>query len=50
MHGGAHGSGAPEGKRNGAFRAGRHTKGAIAERRKLTAMLAVLRAGVRAAG
>ncbi|MFM9939395.1 MAG: HGGxSTG domain-containing protein [Hyphomicrobiaceae bacterium] len=50
MHGGAHGSGAPVGKRNGAFRAGRHTKSAIAERRRLGALLVLMRAGVRAAG
>lgn len=48
MHGGAHGSGAPCGERNGAWRHGRETNDAIAARRKATGWLAVLRAMVKA--
>ncbi|MFZ1092181.1 MAG: HGGxSTG domain-containing protein [Xanthobacteraceae bacterium] len=44
LHGGAPGSGAPPGKRNGQYRHGEWTKGAIAERRKLGALLKMLRA------
>jgi hypothetical protein len=33
MHGGAKGSGAPAGPRNGNYRHGQHTREAIAERR-----------------
>ena len=40
-------SGAPTGKRNGAFQSGRHTKGAIAERQKLSALLKVMRASMK---
>jgi hypothetical protein len=39
MHGGAHGSGAPKGSRNGNYRHGRRTAEAIAERRELTAFI-----------
>ena len=39
MHGGAHGSGAPTGKRNGNYRHGFYTAKAIAERRVLTALI-----------
>jgi hypothetical protein len=39
MHGGAHGSGAPMGKRNGNYRHGYYTYKAIAERRALTALI-----------
>ena len=35
MHGGAPGSGAPKGERNGNYRHGRRTAEAIAERREL---------------
>lgn len=47
MHGGALGSGAPEGKRNGRYNGGMFTKDAIADRRKLTGWLALIRATVR---
>lgn len=47
MHGGALGSGAPSGKRNGAFRYGEHTREAIAERRMLSALVAECRMMVR---
>lgn len=43
MHGGALGSGAPSGGRNGAFRYGQHTREAIAERRMLLALVAECR-------
>jgi glucans biosynthesis protein len=39
LHGGALGSGAPSGPRNGNYRNGRHTKEAIAERRFVRALL-----------
>ena len=39
MHGGAHGSGAPSGPRNGNYRHGRRTAEAIAERRQLMAFI-----------
>jgi hypothetical protein len=39
MHGGAHGSGAPRGPRNGNYRHGRRTAEAIAVRRELMAFL-----------
>src|SRR5262249_44424541 len=45
LHGGAGGSGGPPGKRNGQYRHGERTKGAIAERRKFSALLKMLRAG-----
>jgi hypothetical protein len=44
MHGGAVGSGAPTGQRNGSHRTGWHTQKAIAERRMLAAMVAEFRA------
>ena len=47
MHGGALGSGAPGDKRNGAFRHGLFTKDAIGERRRLSAMLRVMRAAIK---
>jgi hypothetical protein len=40
------GSGAPSGKRNGQYRHGERTKAAIAEQRKFSALLKLLRAGV----
>jgi len=43
MHGGARGSGAPEGKRNGRYCGGMFTKEAIAERRELAEWLRVVR-------
>jgi hypothetical protein len=46
LHGGASGSGGPPGKRNGQYRHGERTKTAIAERRKLSALLKMLRAGL----
>jgi hypothetical protein len=42
MHGGAEGSGAPEGNRN-AFRHGRYTAEAIARRRAVAALLRACR-------
>src|SRR5262249_14979739 len=39
LHGGAVGSGAPPGQRNGNYRHGRHTKEAIAERQFMRALL-----------
>jgi hypothetical protein len=46
LHGGASGSGGPAGERNGQYRHGERTKGAIAERHKFIALLKVLRAGL----
>jgi hypothetical protein len=43
MHGGAHGSGAPSGKRNGNYRHGFYTAEAIAERKAVRAWLRSLR-------
>jgi len=45
LHGGARGSGAPAGERNGQYRHGERTKTAIAEQRKFSALLKMLRAG-----
>jgi hypothetical protein len=39
MHGGAKGSGAPKGERNGSYRHGFYTSKAIAERRALRALI-----------
>jgi hypothetical protein len=39
MHGGALGSGAPSGERNGAYVHGLHTREAIAERRMIAALV-----------
>ena len=44
--GGASGSGGPAGKRNGQYRHGERTKGAIAERQKFSTLLKLLRAGL----
>jgi len=44
MHGGAVGSGAPTGQRNGSYRTGWHTREAITERRTLAAIVAEFRA------
>lgn len=44
MHGGAHGSGAPCGERNGAWKHGRATNEAITARREAAGWLAVMRA------
>jgi glucans biosynthesis protein len=46
LHGGASGSGAPPGKRHGQYRHGERTKAAIAEQRKFSALLKMLRAGL----
>jgi len=46
LHGGARGSGAPPGKRNGQYRHGGRTKAAIAEREKCSALLKLLCAGL----
>ena len=43
MHGGAKGSGAPRGSRNGNYKTGFWTKEAIAERRGLSALLRACR-------
>jgi hypothetical protein len=40
------GSGGPSGERNGQFRHGERTKGAIAEQRRFSALLKMLRAGL----
>ena len=42
LHGGASGSGGPNGKRNGQYRHGERTKAAIAERQKFSALLKML--------
>jgi hypothetical protein len=39
MHGGAHGSGAPKGERNGSYRHGFYTAEAAAERRAVRALI-----------
>jgi hypothetical protein len=44
LHGGAKGSAGPPGKRNGQYRHGERT--AIAEQRKFSALLKILRAGL----
>ena len=46
LHGGASGSGAPLGKRNGQYRHGERTKGAIAERQMFSDLLKRLRKGL----
>ena len=46
LHGGASGSGGPPGERNGQYRHGERTKGAIAERQKFSALLKMLRSGL----
>ena len=46
LHGGASGSGGPPGERNGQNRHGERTKAAIAEQRKFSALLKMLRAGL----
>jgi hypothetical protein len=46
LHGGASGSGGPPGERNGQYRHGQRTKTAIAERRKFSALLKMLRGGL----
>ena len=46
LHGGARGSGAPTGERNGQYYHGERTKGAIAEQQKFSALLRMLRAGL----
>ena len=43
LHGGAPGSGAPKGERNGNFKTGQHTKAAINERRVLADPVAIER-------
>src|SRR3974390_3670660 len=43
MHGGAHGSGAPRGERNGNYRHGLYTADAIAERKAVRAWLRSVR-------
>lgn len=45
MHGGAAGSGAPKGERNGNFRSGSYTGEALADRRGLRALVRRLRDG-----
>jgi hypothetical protein len=46
LHGGASGSGGPPGERNGQYRHGERTNAAIAEQRKLSALLKMLRDGL----
>ena len=43
LHGGASGSGGPSGERNGRYKHGGRTKDAIAEHRKFSALLRLLR-------
>ena len=50
MHGGAAGSGAPKGQRNGAYAHGRFTADAIAERRKINGWLATARGLLKSVG
>jgi hypothetical protein len=50
MHGGAQGSGAPSGKRNGAYRLGLFTDDAAAHRRELSALLILARATLKEIG
>lgn len=49
MHGGAIGSGAPEGQQNGAYKHGLYTWDAMLERRELTAWLRMAKAAARKA-
>jgi hypothetical protein len=44
LHGGAEGSGAPRGERNGAYRHGLRTQAAVAERRALRALIRTMKA------
>jgi hypothetical protein len=46
FHGGAPGSGAPFGKRNGKYRHGDRSRAAVAERQKFGKLLKMLRAGL----
>lgn len=46
MHGGARGSGAPEGKRNGRYRHGAETKASRKSMREMRAWLRIARAGL----
>lgn len=49
LHGGAEGSGAPRGERNGSYRHGLYTREAIAERRALQALIRDFREDARGA-
>jgi hypothetical protein len=49
LHGGAEGSGAPPGERNGAYRHGLYTQEAIAERKAMRALIRSFREDARAA-
>ena len=49
LHGGAEGSGAPPGERNGAYRHGLYTREAIAERKAMRALIRGFREDARAA-
>lgn len=44
MHGGALGSGAPTGERNGRYRHGQQTKAARADARKVSGLVRIMRA------
>jgi hypothetical protein len=46
LHGGASGSGGTAGERNGQYRHGERTKAAIAEQRKFSVLLKMLRDGL----
>jgi glucans biosynthesis protein len=46
MHGGAAGSGAPSGKRNGAYKRGHYTAEALAELREMRALLRAAKAAL----
>src|SRR5271169_3692865 len=48
LHGGAEGSGAPCGERNGSYRHGLYTREAIAERKAMRALIRSMRATARA--
>src|SRR5690242_14130890 len=47
LHGGAEGSGAPRGERNGSYRHGLYTREAIAERKALRALIRYMREAAR---
>jgi hypothetical protein len=50
MHGGAAGSGAPPGKRNGNYRHGRFTREAVKARQTLSALVKAIRSFAAAVG
>jgi hypothetical protein len=48
LHGGAEGSGAPRGERNGSYRHGLYTRDAIAERKPVRELIRCMRTTARA--